>query len=269
MAELTFIHLTETHLVAPGGKLYGLDPQARLEAAVQDIAARHGPASACPAEFAVLTGDLTHWGEPSAYFALGAALDRLPFPVHLLIGNHDDRAKFLAAFPSTPITAEGFVQQAFDTGAGRFILLDTHVPGAHHGELCAARLAWLAAELAGSDGPVLLFMHHNPVDVGMRAMDALTLRQGAELWQLLAPHRSRVRHIFFGHLHRPIFGSWHGIPFSTIRATSHQVALDFAAGPEAVPGSHEPPAYAVVRITDEAIAVHPHDFLDHTATFTL
>jgi 3',5'-cyclic AMP phosphodiesterase CpdA len=264
---LTFIHLTDTHLVAPGSLLYGLDPQARLEAAVASIAVRHGPGSACPAAFAVITGDLTHFGEPAAYHALGAALDRLPFPAHLLLGNHDDRPAFRAAFPDAPAD-DGFVQLALDTPMGRMILLDTHVPGAHHGELCVTRLAWLAARLEETDAPVLLFLHHNPLAVGIVPMDALMLRQSAELWEVLSPHRGRIRHIFFGHLHRPINGSWRGVSFSTIRATSHQVALDFAASTH-VPGSHEPPAYAVVRVTDDSVVIHVHDFLDRTATFTL
>lgn len=264
---LTFIHLTDTHLVAPGSFLYGLDPQARLEAAVADLTRRHGPDSACPAAFAVITGDLTHYGEPAAYRALDAALRRLPFPVHLLLGNHDSRVNFRTAFPAAPV-ARDFVQHAFDTEAGRFILLDTHVPGADHGELCPVRLDWLAGRLREVDGPALLFLHHNPLRVGIGPMDELMVRESEPLWQVLAPHRRRIRHIFFGHLHRPIMGSWRGIPFSTIRATSHQVALDFAADGH-VPGSHEPPAYAVVRVSAESVVIHVHDFLDPTATFNL
>jgi 3',5'-cyclic AMP phosphodiesterase CpdA len=264
---LTFIHLTDTHLIAPGERLYDLDPQARLEAAVASIAARHGPGSACPAAFAVITGDLTHHGEPAAYHALGAALDRLPFPAHLMIGNHDSRGNFRSAFPDTP-TADGFVQYAIPTDQGRLLLLDTHTPDGHHGQLCEGRLAWLSAELARDSGRVLLFMHHNPLLLGVPSMDAYTIRERDPLWQVLKPHASRVRHIFFGHLHRPVFGSWHGIPFGTIRATSHQVALDFAATGR-TPGSHEPPAYAVVRVTEDSVVIHVHDFLDASGTFNL
>jgi 3',5'-cyclic AMP phosphodiesterase CpdA len=49
-------------LVAPGLKLYGLDPRARLDAAIADINKHHADA-----EVAVVTGDLTHWGEVEAY----------------------------------------------------------------------------------------------------------------------------------------------------------------------------------------------------------
>jgi hypothetical protein len=46
------------------------------------------------------------------------------------------------------------------------------------------------------------------------------------------------------------------------------VALDFTIE-DKVPGSHEPPAYAVVLIDDDRVIVHFHDFLDRSATFNL
>lgn len=265
---LTFIQLTDLHLVSPGSLLYGIDPLARLEAAVADIAARHGPASACPAAFAVVTGDMTHDGDDATYRALAAALSRLPFPVHPMVGNHDSRALLRAAFPALPADRDGFVQYGFDTPAGRFILLDTLAPGAAHGELCRRRLASLDAELSGSSAPVFLFMHHPPLSIGLAAMDRLRLRQADDLLAVLAPHRARLRHIFFGHVHRPVSGSWHGVPFSTLPALGHQLALDFAAT-DTFPGSLEPPGYAVVQVTDSAVVVHTHGFLDRTATFNL
>jgi 3',5'-cyclic AMP phosphodiesterase CpdA len=107
MTSLSFIHLTDLHLVAPGEELYGLDPAARLQAAVESIISRHGPGCAAPAEFAVITGDLAHWGEVAAYEALKDILRPLPFPCHLLLGNHDDRGAFLSVFNECPTTQDG------------------------------------------------------------------------------------------------------------------------------------------------------------------
>jgi hypothetical protein len=73
---------------------------------------------------------------------------------------------------------------------------------------------------------------------------------------------------FFGHLHRPIFGSWRGIPFSTLRGTNHQVALRLEDTAK-VPGSHEPPQYGVVLLGEDSITMHLHDFLDISARFWL
>jgi hypothetical protein len=99
-------------------------------------------------------------------------------------------------------------------------------------------------------------------------MDAIGLRDAEAFARVLAPHRQRVRHLFFGHVHRPISGSWLGVPFSTVRATNHQVALDLHRS-DAIPGSFEPPAYAVVLADDQQTLVHNHDFLDDSRRFTL
>jgi 3',5'-cyclic AMP phosphodiesterase CpdA len=268
-APFTFLHLTDPHVTPEGAPpLYRLDPGARLALAVADIARRHGPEGAAPAAFAVLTGDLTHHGEPEAYERLRAILAGMPCPVHLLLGNHDERAAFRTAFPDAPADEAGFVQQAVDTPVGRFLMLDTKEPGTHAGRLGTRRLDWLSARLAEDDGPVLLFLHHPPYRVGITGMDEIPLLDADALWEVVSPHRARIRHLFHGHLHRPLSGSWRGIPASSLRGTSHQVALDFAEQPT-VPGSHEPPAYALVRVTEEAVVVHTHDFLDETGTFNL
>jgi 3',5'-cyclic AMP phosphodiesterase CpdA len=268
MTAFCFVHLTDLHLIAPGGLLYGLDPAERLRAAVADIAARHGPGGAAPAAFAVVTGDLTHHGDAGAYAALRDILSALPFPAHLLLGNHDDRGRFREAFPDAAVDGAGFVQRVVDTPAGRFLLLDTLEPGTHAGRLCERRLGWVAERLAESDGPVHLALHHPPAHVGIVGMDQIPLLDAAALWEVLRPHRPRVRHLIHGHLHRPLAGSWRGIPLSSLRGTSHQVALDLSER-TVVGGSHEPPAYALVRITEGDVVVHTHDFLDATGTFDL
>jgi 3',5'-cyclic-AMP phosphodiesterase len=114
---MKFIHLTDLHLVPSGRRLYGLDPNARLRAAVADINACHGDA-----EFVLITGDLVHDGEPAAYDAVRRALDQLAVPRHLLIGNHDDRAVFKALFPEAVTDEHGFVQTVVESSAGPFVL---------------------------------------------------------------------------------------------------------------------------------------------------
>lgn len=262
MLPFHFLHLTDPHLPPPGGTVFGLDTAPRLAAAIADIAGRHGPGSAAPAAFAVVTGDLVRDGEPAAYARLRVMLAGLPCPAHLLLGNHDSRAAFRAAFPEAPVDPHGFVQAAFPSPAGLCLLLDTHEPGRAEGRLCPQRLGWLAERLAegGAAGgsPVLLFLHHPPLPVGIPAMDAIGLLEAEALWEVLAPHRARIRHLFHGHLHRPIAGSWRGIPLSSLRGTGFEVALDFAAG-QVVATERGPPCYALVRVQGEHIITHTRD----------
>ncbi len=41
---MKLIQITDTHLVPPGERLYGLDPRARLEACIADVNASPGAA---------------------------------------------------------------------------------------------------------------------------------------------------------------------------------------------------------------------------------
>lgn len=254
---MKIIHLTDTHLVIPGQRLFGLDPQARLASAVADINANHADAAKV-----VVTGDLTHWGEPQAYDAFHQTMAKLAIPYIPLLGNHDRRANCLAALNAAPRDRNGFVQGSSDQAIGRFLYLDTLNETSHAGQLCEKRLAWLAGALAAppADHPLYLFMHHPPFAVGIHDMDRISLADSEAFLETIRPALPRIRHLFFGHVHRPISGSWNGIPFSSLRGTSHQVWFDLRPNCDHL-ASYEPPAYGVILINQNSIVVHTHDFL--------
>jgi 3',5'-cyclic AMP phosphodiesterase CpdA len=260
---MKFLHVTDPHLVARPQKLFGIDVRARLELAVDSINARHADAELC-----ILTGDLAHWAEPKAYDDVKAIMNGLAMPWHPILGNHDDREVFRTAFPDAPDDGNGFLQYTIETTAGRFILLDTLQQGAASGVLCEKRLNWLYAQLstARSDGvDVALFMHHAPVATGINGLDCMGLRDPENFAAVLTEFGD-IRHIFFGHLHRACHGSWHGIPVSTLKSTGYQTELNL--DPDApLTGSTENPAYAIVLISDDAVVVHDHSFLEEGMDF--
>ena len=261
---MKLIHITDTHLVKPGETLFGLDPRARLDAAIADINASHADA-----DLAVITGDLTHWGHREAFENLKDSLAALSIPVKLILGNHDHRGIFKEIFPDAVLDENGFVQEVIDTSAGRLVLLDTNLEGTHAGWYCAERLAWLDKQLEGSgDLPLFLFMHHPPCKLHLEPMDQIGLIQADAFRDVVEPHAHKIRHIFFGHIHRPVAGSWLDIPMSTIRSTNHQVWLDFTAR-ETIPGSSEPPAYAIALIDEDSVVVHIHDYLDASEKYEM
>ena len=128
------------------------------------------------------------------------------------------------------------------------------------------RRAWLAAVLAESrDRAVYLFQHHPPFTIALPHIDQYRMLDGAEFGEVVAPH-ANIRHLFFGHVHRPVSGSWRGIPFSALRGTNHQNWLDFSDTRRNI-SSLEPPAYAVVFLSDDMTVVHLHDYLDASQKF--
>ncbi len=254
---MKLIQVSDLHFVPPGTLLLGLDPRARLAACIADINAHHGDAELC-----LFTGDLVDRGEPEAYAALRAVLAELDLPYRLLIGNHDDRAAFRRSFPEVPCDDHGFVQSRARVSAGDLLLLDSHEPGADWGRFCSARAEWLRARLAEAEGrPVYLFLHHPPFDIGIPSLDAIRLRDPGPLIAAIEGAGADIRHLFFGHVHRPVSGAWRGIPVSALPSTVHQVPLDtMTAAP--VPSDHGPPAYAVIMVEAERHLVHLHAYLD-------
>ena len=261
---MKLIHITDTHFVRPDEMLLGLNPKERLDTAITDINRHHGDA-----DLAVITGDLTHWGHREAFESLKDSLSALSIPVKLILGNHDERTVFKDVFPGAVLDENGFVQEVVDTPAGRMLLLDTNLEGTHAGWYCNDRLAWLDGQLDTSgDLPLFLFMHHPPCKLHLEPMDQIGLVQSDAFRDVVEPHAHKVRHIFFGHIHRPVAGSWLDIPMSTIRSTNHQVWLDFSAR-DTIPGSSEPPAYAIAIIDDDSVVVHMHDYLDASEKYEM
>ena len=253
---MKLIQVSDLHFVPPGTLLFGLDPRARLEAAIADINQHHGDAELC-----LFTGDLADHGAPAAYQALRETLAALQVPYRLTLGNHDHRDNFRHAFPEAPRDEHGFVQSVVSTGAGDIVVLDTHEPGQVSGSFCAKRQAWLKARLAEAAGrPVYLFMHHPPFDIGIPSLDLIRLAEPEGFARVVA-EAGGVKHLFFGHVHRPVSGSWRGIPYAALRSLVHQVPFDLVTETP-VPYDHAPPAYNVIFLNRGDTVVHHHEFLD-------
>ncbi len=250
---MKILQLTDIHLTAPGQTIGGRDPNANFEAALSHALMVHPDADCL-----VITGDLSDWGDREDYVRLRDRIGRLPLPVELCIGNHDDRTAFLSVFPERADSG-GFVQRVFALPGATGITLDTWWPDTHAGRYCEVRRAWLAARLAEIEGPVFLFMHHNPVPTHIAPKDQIMLLDAETFAAVIAPHAARIRHIFFGHCHIPLAGSIAGIPISAPRGTNH---AGFANFPEKslLTRSGLPEAYAVAIVERAAITVHMVEF---------
>jgi 3',5'-cyclic-AMP phosphodiesterase len=107
----------------------------------------------------------------------------------------------------------------------------------------------------------MIFMHHPPLRIGIRSLDSICLLPRARFTEMILPYKEWVRLVCFGHVHRPVSGTWRGIPFSGMKGIAYQCMLDFAAIDQP-PGSHEPPAYGIILSNANSTVVHARDFLD-------
>jgi len=253
------IQITDPHVSRPGQELWGLNPFERLEAALKDIAAFHSDAEAC-----IISGDLTDSASPEALQWLKDSLARFPIPTHLMIGNHDIRSVFFDVFQAYPKDENGFLQYSFEVAEDRFLCLDTKKNDpVSAGQYCEKRISWLENELSKTHQDVYIFMHHPPFEVGVPYMDRIKLDE-AEAFGRLVSNYKNVRHIFFGHVHRPVFLSWQGITCSACPGINHQIPL--VAEAVSTKCSVEPPMYAVIEIGHGNIRVNLDAFLDRYPT---
>lgn len=247
---------TDLHIKRAGGRIIGLDPAERFAAARDAALAAHGDAV-----LTVLMGDLTHSGLPGEYDRLRDLLAPFPMPVIPMLGNHDRRDAFRAAFPDAP-DAGGFVQAVTDLSGLRLVTLDTLdeprvLETDHAGRLCPDRLAFLDAALeTAGDRMVLLFLHHPPHAVGFPGMDAIRLDRGDALLDRLARH-TRL-HLFCGHVHRTISGRARGVSFTMLKSPCHQMPLDLA-GDDPTASTDEPGAYGVILADASGVIAHSED----------
>ncbi len=222
----TIVHISDTHLLAGDARLFGgVDSGNHLA----DLLERFERTGRRP-DAIVFTGDLADRGEPEAYARLREVVDpvadRLGTTVVWAMGNHDDRAAFRAGLlDEAPSSAP--VDRVIALDGLRLIVLDSTVPGAHHGAITDEQLRWLADELAvpAPDGTILA-MHHPPVPSVLDLAVSVELHDQARLARVL--QGTDVRSIIAGHLHYSSMAVFAGIPVSVASASCY--TQDLLAG---------------------------------------
>ena len=221
---ITFIQLTDTHIQAEDrDRFFGRDTMQSL----RDTFAALRVCGLTPAYPVLISGDLTNNGEPAAYARLRAVVDEQRadgVTVLLTLGNHDDRAAFRRAGlfdgrkadvpePAEAVAPEGEkrINARHMLGGLRLLLLDTHIPGAHDGDLGAAQLAWLADELAAPapEGTILV-LHHPPEFSSFVTQEVHAIGDADALRGLIVG--SDVIGILAGHVHVHTVSVFAGVP---------------------------------------------------------
>lgn len=141
------LHISDTHLLAGGRQLYDrVCPERHLRQLFNEF-----EASGARPEAIVFTGDLADRGEADAYARLRRivepAAERVGAELIWVMGNHDDRRTFRQELFDEH-GSDASVDQVHDINGLRVIVLDSTVPGHHHGEVTSDQLRWLTEELA-------------------------------------------------------------------------------------------------------------------------
>jgi Icc protein len=202
----------------------------------------------------LVSGDIADGADTREYARAAELLGLLPMPVHVLAGNHDDRARLREAFGGP----EGPRHWAADVGEVRLLGLDTSIPGSQTGAgaLGADALRWLADALAAApDAPTIVAMHHPPLPIGMAALDEIALAaEDAAAFATLLEAAPQVLRVVAGHVHRTVHAEIGGRGFVTCPATYLQSRLALEGERlELVP---EPPAILLHVWRDGRLVSH-------------
>ena len=251
--EMKIIQITDIHLTTEGKSILGRDPNLNFQNVLNHINENQ-----YDAEVIIITGDLSDWGETSDYLRLKNIIEKNKIPIHLCIGNHDDRANFLSVFP-TLSDKNGFIQNVVKLSKGSAILLDTWGPETHAGHFCMKRKDWLRETLSTVDKDVFLFLHHNIVDTKIKPVDQIKLLDTSLLREVCNEFKDKIRFIFHGHCHLILNGSFSGIPFYSPRGTNHAAWPAFQEK-KFLSSADLAETYSVIMVEDEDIMVHTIEF---------
>ncbi len=256
---LKFIVMSDLHLVPEGELSMTLDTAARLEVAVETINARYADA-----DFCILAGDLADLGQAAAYRRLQAIIAKLTVPVHITLGNHDDRPTFLAVFGSEFAGETGHVDKVIDLKGYRVILLDSSEPGRVDGVLEQGQIEWLRARLAEAvDKPVIVILHHNANALHINS-DTIRILEDGPFLDALETHDD-IRQVIAGHVHITSTATYRGIPFTTLAGGHYSVSFNVDEPGKPFRQLTGPGQMAVVLGTEDRTTVLFEDFVDGNA----
>ena len=158
---------------------------------------------------ALIDGDCAYLkGLPQDYTRLGKLVEPLRqagVPLHLTLGNHDDREQFFAVYvnaePTNPPVSSKHVS-VLETPRANFFLLDSlEKTNQTPGLLGAAQRAWLAQALdLRRDKPAVVVGHHNPQLQPTEQGKWFGIKDSAEFFAVLTA-RAHVKAYVFGHSH--------------------------------------------------------------------
>lgn len=209
MEPLRFVHITDTHVNAPGrAGLYQQDMGRKL----RQVFAHVMNANVRPAFF-VISGDLVHEGDADDYRYLRQLLEEeasaFHAPVLVCLGNHDHRGPFREGFLGEAPTEEPYYRSETIDGL-RVILLHSQIESSPVGTIDEEQLNWLNDELKtpAALGSVIVLHHPLLPSLGFE-LDSFHLTNMDEVAKVIEGRD--VIGILAGHIHTNRTGAFQGV----------------------------------------------------------
>ncbi|MBZ0302849.1 MAG: metallophosphoesterase [Anaerolineae bacterium] len=267
-ALLHFVHISDTHLLAPNQikDFSGIQPELALYAE-QVLAWPHHPVTAMEAlireintlplklDFVLHTGDIA--GEDQSDYAWMTELfNQLRYPVIYLPGNHDRGADLTPLYPQA-----GQPIYELEVNGVQIVCLDScHAEIRDAGWLDAEQLSRLETICAAPDTrPLLVALHHHPLPIDVAWLDNLRLGNGETFHQILLRARHRLCGVFCGHIHHSVDIFRDGILYSSVASAAYQF-LGWPGQAQSALDMRADPGFNMVTVTPEQTLVRHHRY---------
>lgn len=217
-------HISDTHIVGPDKKAYGIAPTAENLACCVEHINQLIPEP----DIVLITGDITYSGKREEAQNAAILLEKLRFPYYLIPGNHDTRPALWSVFgkKSCPGENENFLNYVVDGFDIRLIGMDSSTPDGPGGELCETRINWLEEQLEKkTEKPTIIFMHHPPAKCGVLETDEDGFSGADSLGKLLVKY-DHIKAVLCGHIHLTSHMAWSGTVINTAPSMGMQLVLD-------------------------------------------
>ncbi len=221
---MLIVQISDLHIAGWGQKTFGIAPMAENLARCVEYINRLKPQP----DLVLVTGDVSNQGLKQEFERAADLLSKLHYPFYVIPGNHDDRAALVSAFgkQTCPTESKDFVNYVIEGYDVRLITVDSTIPNAAGGEICATRAAWLNQRLNEAETqPTIIFMHHPPVNFGV-AETNIDGFIGAERLGNVIEKYANVERILCGHIHLPALLQWRGTVVNTAPSIGMRLVLD-------------------------------------------
>lgn len=235
---VTVVQLSDSHLFADvDGRLLGMQTDDSLQQVMSAVAAEQSNI-----DLLLCTGDISQDGSVASYQRFAEKVKALGAPMRWFAGNHDERLALQQVCVKTD-----WLESIYDAGAWRIVLLDSSVAHKVHGELAEEQLNILEQALAtAGERYVLIGLHHHPVPIQSRWMDAIGLHNAADLLSVISRY-SNVKAVVWGHVHQEFDQQINGVRWLAAPSTCVQFtpySEDFAVDDKA-------PGYRWLRLYED------------------
>ncbi|MBF0380136.1 MAG: metallophosphoesterase [Magnetococcales bacterium] len=232
------IQITDFHIYADPLRNYrGVIPAKTLQQVLLDIGKKHRDS-----QLILATGDLVA-DDFDAYGTLKDDLAILGKPVYVLPGNHDNPKEMKNRLKGDLVNYVSNIQ----IDGWSIIMLNSAVEGCVEGTLTQHELQILEKNLIDQpNNNILISLHHQPVAVGSKWLDAIGLLNPDELFDIIDKHK-QVKGVVFGHIHQEFSSKRNNVYLIGTPSTG----LQFRPGTDDVVLSDELPAYRIIDLKSD------------------